>query len=145
MQTEFKYLLWFLGKSQITTRDKPNIEAINRIYMLSWFHLWSSLDIFFHLIEQALKSLLVKTEFKYLGSFLMKSKIIVGDTVNSIWSIYVPKKVLVKKYVTYIRDCSRFRLNLPGEDGPFRWSYMKIQLTHKWINIYDSYTKVLDA
>ena len=45
---------------------------------------------FFHLIEHALKTLLV---FKYLRLFLRKSKITAGDSLNSRLSIYVPKKV----------------------------------------------------
>ena len=114
VQTEFRYLLWFLRKSHITTRYTVNIE----VYMLSWFHFWSNLkNSFFHLIEYALRSLLA---FKYLWLFLRKSKITAGDTLNSRLSIYVPKKVLVKKDVIYIKNCSRARLNLPGEAGPFR-------------------------
>ena len=72
---------------------------------------------FFHLIEHAVKSLLV---FEYLWLILGKSKITAGDTLNSRLSIYVPKKVLVKKDAIYIKNCSRARLNLPGEAGPFR-------------------------
>ena len=48
----------------------------------------------FHLIEHAVRSLLV---FNYLWLILGKSKISAGDTLNSRLSIYVPKKVLVKK------------------------------------------------
>ena len=56
--------------------------------------------LFFHLIENVLRSLLV---FKCLWLFLRKSKINAGVTLNSRLSIYVPKKVLVKKDVIYIR------------------------------------------
>ena len=55
---------------------------------------------FFHLIEHAVRSLLV---FEYLWLILGKSKITAGDTLNSRLSIYVPKKVLVKIYVIYIK------------------------------------------
>ena len=41
------------------------------------------------------------------------------DTLNSRLSIYVPKNSLVKKDVIYLNNCSRARLNLPGEAGPF--------------------------
>ena len=54
--------------------------------------------LFFHLIEHALRSLLV---FKYLWLFLRKSKITVGDTLNSRLSIYVSKKVLVNECKIY--------------------------------------------
>ena len=61
--------------------------------MLSWFHFWSNLgNYFFHLIEHALRSLLV---FKYLRLFLRKSKITAGDTLNSRLSIYVPKYIYI--------------------------------------------------
>ena len=67
---------------------------------------------FFHLIEHALKSLLV---FKYLQLFLRKSKITAGNTVNSRLLIYVPKKVSVKKdekisYVVF--EIKKFTLRL---------------------------------
>ena len=42
------------------------------------------------------------------------------DTLNSRLSVYVPEKVLVKKDVIYIKNCSRARLNLPGEAGQIR-------------------------
>ena len=92
-QPEFKYLLGFLRKSKITTRCTVNIDVYNTF--LKQFK-----KFFFHLIEHALKSLLV---FKYLWLSLRKSKITAGDSLNSRLSIYVPKKVLVKKDVIYIK------------------------------------------
>ena len=79
--------------------------------------------LFFHLIEHALRSLLV---FKYLWLFLRKSKITAGDTLNSRLSIYVPKKVFVKKDVIYIKNCSRARLISQAKPGRtasiiYRW------------------------
>ena len=78
---------------------------------------------FFHLIEHAVKSLLV---FEYLWLILGKSKITAGDTLNSRLSIYAPKNdvIYIKNYqvekdVIYIKKCSRGRLNLPGEAGQF--------------------------
>merc|ERR1712228_849556 len=94
VKPEFKYPLGFLRKSKITTRCTVNIDVYNTF--LKQFK-----KFFFHLIEHALKSLLV---FKYLWLSLRKSKITAGDSLNSRLSIYAPKKVLVKKYVIYIKQ-----------------------------------------
>ena len=55
-----------------------------RLYFLSYLK-----KRIFHLIEQALRSVLVKTEFKYMLWLLRKSKITALDTVNSRWSIVI--------------------------------------------------------
>ena len=55
MQTEHKYLIRFLRKSQITTRETVNIVVIEIIHMLSLF-----LKIFFHYIEQVKQVNIVK-------------------------------------------------------------------------------------
>ena len=55
----------------------------------------------------------------------MKIQITEGDTVNSRRSICVRKKVLVKKYVIYVKISSWARLNLPGEAEPFPKYFIK--------------------
>ena len=71
------------------------------IYALLVSFLKQFKKFFFHLIEHAVRSLLV---FEYLWLILGKSKITAGDTLNSRLSIYAPKNVLVKKDVIYIKD-----------------------------------------
>ena len=91
------------------------------VYALLTSFLKQFKKLFFHLIEHALRSLLV---FKYIWLFLRKIKIRTGDTLNSKLSIHVPKKVLVEKDVIHIKNCSRGRLNLPGEAGQFASIYI---------------------
>ena len=75
-QPEFKYILGFLRKSNITTRSTVDIDVYNTL-LISFLKQFKK--FFFHLKEHVLRSLLV---FKYLCMILRKSKITAGDTVN---------------------------------------------------------------
>ena len=74
--------------------NHPRYSKYRRVFALLISFLKQFKKLYFHLIERALRSLLV---FKYIWLFLRKGKITAGDTLNSLLSIYVPKKVSVKK------------------------------------------------
>ena len=124
------FLLWFSRKSQTTTRDTVNIEVVDSIYICSFYFIFNDIfKIFFLLLGKDPMKDWVQTELTYLLWFLRKFQVAAGDTVNSRWLVYFPKKVLVEKDANflcsfceqeiYIKNCSRARLNLPGDAGPF--------------------------
>ena len=77
------------------------LQKSNRgVYALLISFLKQFEKFFFHLIEHAIRSLLV---FEYHRLILGKSKITAGNTLNSRLSIYAHKKVFVKKDVIYIK------------------------------------------
>ena len=84
------------------------------VYALLISFLKQSKKFFFHLIEHALRSLLV---LKYLWLILGKSTITAGDTLNSRSSIYVPKNVLVKKDLIYIKKLFTGKTYSPGRSA----------------------------
>ena len=123
-----------MRKSQITTRDTVNID----VYMLSWFHFWGNLKNSFHLIEHVQRNILV---FQYFWLFLRKSKITAGDALNSRLSIYVPKKVLVKKdpiYKIIVHGQDLISRMKPGRYHSIyiAWSDLNLQLIFMALNMF---------